>query len=118
MKEFSILLGTIGIGFGCCLHANLTHGEESSTKVKAVLNLAFWPLFGEIDSVLEGMDERSCKEGNQPDCLGSISYVATYLLLMLYMILGTLLLINLLIAIFRYKSIKIILKFYKHFISY
>ena len=86
---------SFGFSFSVYIEANLTHEEAFSFKVKAVLNLVFWPLLGEIDSVLERMDEISSKEGNQPDSLGSISYVASYVLLILYIVIGTLLLINL-----------------------
>jgi hypothetical protein len=105
MRDFSILMSAFGIGFGICLEANLTHGEEVSTKLSTVLNFAFWPLFGGIEGVLDHMKNQTCKETNEITCSGSISYVSTYVLLMLYMVIGTILLINLLIAIFRYFAI-------------
>jgi hypothetical protein len=116
MRDFSILMSAFGIGFGICLEANLTHGEEVSTKLSAVLSIAFWPLFGEIEGVLENMNNQTCNGTNELTCLGSISYVSTYVLLMFYMVIGTILLINLLIAIFRYfpiiESFKYISNFY------
>ena len=105
MRDFSILMGTFGIAFGVCLEANLTHGEDASTKINTVLSISFWPLFGEIEGVLENMNNQTCTGNNEITCLGSISYISSYVLLMFYMVIGTILLINLLIAIFRYFSL-------------
>ena len=101
MKDFSVLISTFGFAFGVCLEANLTLGKTMQEKILEVLNIAFWPLFGEIDEVLEKLNNNYCHVVNDPYCIGSISFTATYILLMLYMVIGTILLINLLIAIFR-----------------
>ena len=96
-------MGIIGLAFGICLESNLTHGESFKEKANAVLNSAYWPLFGEIEDVLDKLDEK-CTSTEENKCLSSFTYVTSYVLLMIYMVIGSILLINLLIAIFRFDK--------------
>ena len=97
-----------GIAFGIALEANLTIGKNFKTTVTSVFDFAFWPIFGEIEKVLDELEIRGrCVEAkqtnqtNSTNCDGIVTIASSYLLLMVYMITATILLINLLIAIFR-----------------
>ena len=101
--DFSILIAIIGLAFGICLESNLAHGESFQSKIIAVLNLAYWPLFGEIEKVLNKIEiESNCTGMIENECMGIFTHASSYILLMIYMVIGAILLLNLLIAIFRF----------------
>ena len=96
-------MGTFGLSFGVSLEASLAYGGSFSTKILEVLNIAYWPIYGVIGRVLEKINNESCNniERSQSNCIDSFTYMSSYILLMIYMVIATILLINLLIAIFR-----------------
>lgn len=77
------------------------YSEHSFNVIFDILDKAYWPIFGEL-KVLETISNDTCKEHpNDPACLSPSNYAVSYLLLMIYMIGASVLLINLLIAMFR-----------------
>jgi hypothetical protein len=70
---------------------------------KKIINKAYWPIYGEMKLLEElEVDEEVCSasEDGCPDYVGS---AYSFLALMVYMVVANVLLINLLIAMFRYK---------------
>ena len=66
-----------------------------------ILNIAYWPIYGEM-GILDTIKGDSCVEQNDEKCLESVTRASSFILLMIYMIVANILLINLLIAMFRY----------------
>ena len=97
MRDFSVVISTFLIAFGISLQAILTHGESSSNILLDILDIAYWPIYGEI-KVLETIQNDTCVGD---DCLDSLSYGFSYMLVMVYMFISSVLLLNLLIAMFR-----------------
>jgi len=68
--------------------------------IKSLIEKAYWPIYGEMKILEEINDEETCLEsGNCPEKSG---VVFSYIGLMLYMIVVNVLLLNLLIAMFRF----------------
>jgi hypothetical protein len=65
----------------------------------AIFNMAYWPIYGEM-TILDVINKDSCEDGE--GCLDLATQDSSYLLLMIYMVIANVLLINLLIAMFRY----------------
>ncbi len=85
------------VAFGISLQSILSPQGGSSSKIFLdILNIAYWPIFGEI-KVLEMIQNDACV-GNE--CLDSLSYGFSYMLVMVYMFMSSVLLLNLLIAMF------------------
>lgn len=79
-------------------------GDAFNSKVLIdILNVAYWPMFGEL-GVLGVINNEECGGENQPTCLDPLTGVTGFILLMIYMIVANVLLLNLLIALFRYKK--------------
>lgn len=90
---------------------NLIYGVQKFSwhLPRRVFNLAYWPMFGEL-KVLETFERKSNLHPRSKildDCctenFGALGYTA-YILLVVYMAIVSILLINLLIAMFRYKE--------------
>ncbi len=92
--------------FGVCLeaNANLANGYSKNRKLFEFLNLGIRPIFGDIGNVLDKFDNKSCEESNSDFCLDWIAYWSSFTFLIVYAIIANILLLNLLIAIFRYKK--------------
>jgi hypothetical protein len=100
---FLIIISTFVLAFGVSLQAIIFPGDTFTPKIFIeILNIAYWPIYGEI-SILGAINNETClKSGStKPPCLDSFTYVASYMMLMLYMVIASVLLINLLIAMFR-----------------
>ena len=63
--------------------------------------MAYWPIYGEM-GILDTIKKDSCDEQNGEICLDSVTQASSFILLMIYMVIANVLLINLLIAMFRY----------------
>ena len=61
-----------------------------------VIDVSYWPIYGQVD-ILEKIYE--CLEAS--DCETYLDYYITFVFLMVYMIISSVLLLNLLIAMFR-----------------
>lgn len=68
----------------------------------SVLNVAYWPIYGEL-GILELINNENCGEDGKPECLDESTSIVGFILLMIYMIIASVLLLNLLIAVFRYS---------------
>ena len=98
MRDFSVVISTFLIAFGISLQAILSpHGESSSNLLLDILDIAYWPIYGEI-KVLSKFENDACV-GEK--CLDSLSFGFSYMLVMVYMFISSVLLLNLLIAMFR-----------------
>lgn len=83
---------------------------------KKIIDLAYWPIFGEIDPVEEMIDKKceyfkiqnttsfveARNEDESSECGDPSGIYFAYIALIIYIILANVLLINLLIAMFRY----------------
>jgi hypothetical protein len=69
---------------------------------KEYIDVSYWPIYGEL-SILQDINNRTCITNEDSSCIDNVSHVFIYLLLMLYMVIGHVLLLNLIIAIFRFK---------------
>ena len=67
---------------------------------RRMINKAYWPIYGTI-KILEDFDRINFECTNESDCPEKFGAIYSYVLLMAYMIIGNVLLINLLIAMFR-----------------
>lgn len=67
-----------------------------------ILNIVYWPIYGEI-KILEKITNGSCLESGNIDapCADKLTFYSHYFMLMVYMFIASVLLINLLIAMFR-----------------
>ena len=104
LMNFFIIILTFMISFGISLQAILFPKDSFSWSIfREILNIAYWPIYGEI-SILERINNETCFESGsiEPPCLDDLSFFSSYTLLMIYMIFASVLLINLLIAMFRY----------------
>ena len=64
------------------------------------INAAYWPIYAEL-KVLEDMNNASCSAKEKP-CMDIFSNIFIYLLFMVYILFGHVLLLNLIIAMFRF----------------
>ena len=121
MIKFSILIGMFAVPFGIALESNMSFVKKDDSqdnydfyfkKFQSIFDFTFWPIFGEIEKALEKLDsQKICNASvsvNSDKCVREVPLVASYLFLMTYMMTSSLLLINLLIAIFRYLIIYLI----------
>jgi hypothetical protein len=95
-------MGTFGLAFGICLESNLQFGVSISEKIRSVIKSAYWPLFGEFENVLKKFEKSDCTSTEGNESMSSFTHATSYVLIMIYVLIGSILLINLLIAIFRY----------------
>ncbi len=68
---------------------------------RSIIDKAYWPIFGTIQ-VLDDFDKIDFDCHDEHDCPEIFGIIYSYVLLMIYVIIGNVLLINLLIAMFRY----------------
>ncbi len=90
------------ISFGVITQAMLyTNNTFDWNLVKKIINKAYWPIFGEMKILEEisEIDEASCE--SEGTCPVDNGIFFSYIALMIYMIIGNILLVNLLIAMFR-----------------
>ena len=98
MRDFSVVISIFLVAFGISLQAILSpQGVSSSNIFLDILDIAYWPIYGEI-KVLEMIQNDTCVGS---ECLDSLSYGFSYMLVMVYMFMSSVLLLNLLIAMFR-----------------
>ena len=87
--------------FGVTTQATMYEGNEMSLGlIKKLLNNAYWPIYGDM-KILDKLEE-PC-EADDPTCPLRSGVAFSYVLLMVYMVVANILLINLLIAMFRYQ---------------
>ena len=91
--------------FGIFLQSNLHYDKNNNLSWYQLLSEfvknAFWPIFGEF----EIFKSFNCSSDSFYECTNKAGSVSSYILLMVYMILANILLINLLIALFKYVNI-------------
>ncbi len=109
LKFFMLMLTVFILGFGVPSYA-LIYGTQEFTwhLPREIINLAYWQIFGELNS-LEKFERKKDKELMlvlHDFCFYSDQYspngYAVFILLVVYMALVSILLVNLLIAMFRY----------------
>jgi hypothetical protein len=88
--------------------ATLYPGNKLSFSLfKSILNNAYWPIYGEM-KILDNLDSEECAKDNElSDCPEQSGIAFSYIALMIYMVIANVLLINLLIAMFRYAQRKL-----------
>ncbi len=94
---------TFLIGFGVALQALLKPRDYFSLSLLLeipieILNITYWPIYGEI-KILDDLTEKI----NGFDGLLVSRYIVSFFILIIYVALASILLINILIAIFRYN---------------
>jgi hypothetical protein len=99
LSHFLLILATFLLTFGITIESILSRYEQPTLKVlKNVINVAYWPIYGQV-VLLEKLEK--CHE-NIDDCENFKEVNVIYALLLIYMIIACILLVNLLIAMFRY----------------
>lgn len=103
-------MGVFAVAFGVALQAIL-HPMDSFTPIVLIeiLNKVYWPIYGEI-TILDEISNTTCFNDStwtehNPECFDLATHISSYILLMIYMIGASVLLINLLIAMFRYFQV-------------
>jgi hypothetical protein len=85
------------LAFGVSIKAILTQPNENESTLKSLINIVYWPIYGDIRLLdkLEDCfkDAENCKNLNESN--------ASLALLMIYMYIANVLLLNILIAMFR-----------------
>ena len=107
LKNFLYLIGVFIFSFGIAFIAILSPGPVTFYELFIkIFYLAYWPIHGEI-TVLEKIYNETCFDnGNkESECLDFVSFNASFFLLIIYMVIASVLLLNLLIAIFRYIKV-------------
>ncbi len=94
---------TFLIGFGVALQALLKPRDYFSFSLlfgipAEILNIAYWPVYGEI-KILDDLT----KSINAFDGVSVFRYYISYFILIFYVALDSILLMNILIAIFKYN---------------
>jgi hypothetical protein len=101
--KFFLILLTFLIGFGVALQALLKPRDYFTFSLLwkisvEILDIAYWPIYGEI-KILDDLT----KNINAYDGLSVTRYVLSYIILIIYVALVSILLMNILIAIFKYN---------------
>jgi hypothetical protein len=101
--KFSLILLTFLIGFGVALQALIQPRDYIRLSLLLeipveILNIAYWPIYGEI-KILDDLT----KNINAYDGLSVARYFISYIILIFYVALAGILLMNILIAIFKYN---------------
>jgi hypothetical protein len=98
LKYFVFIIFNFVFAFGIAMQAIIDPNAEPSLMVfVSIFNISYWAVYGEI-SILDSLNE--CLSNGKCEEIGSMLFA--YSLLMIYMIISSVLLINLLIAMFRY----------------
>ena len=102
MIIFFTFIFAFGIPLQAIINPNIT--AFSVETLLQILNDAYWPVYGEM-KVLEKLNLNKCSEDySWRECFSdvtNISKTSSIFLLMVYMIIASVLLLNLLIAMFR-----------------
>ena len=96
--------------FGVISQASLYPGNDLNLWMfKNIVDAAYWPVFGEIQ-ILEQLDFDSCVR-NAEDCQNpeKSGVIFVYIVLLFYVIIANVLLVNLLIAMFRFVEVFVVL---------
>ncbi len=89
------------LAFGIALQSILFPGNLLTPKIfLEIFNMAYWPIYGEM-GILEIIKSDKCQDGEF--CLDQMTKAASFVFLMVYMVIANVLLINLLIAMFRFN---------------
>ena len=101
-----VIILAFTLAFGIPLQA-IIRPEQSSFSFETLIDIfnnAYWPIYGEM-KVLEDIVLQNCSDSNSTTgCLSeTISKFSSYALLMIYIIIASVLLLNLLIAMFRHN---------------
>jgi hypothetical protein len=96
-----VIIVTILFAFGVASQSMLHKNNENSYKtIFGIFEKTYWPIYGEI-SFLHSLNPENCDQKDpKKSCLDTVTYITYYLLLMVYMIIASVLLLNLLIALF------------------
>ncbi len=98
---FLIIILVFILAFAISIESILSPYDHFTTKVFTdFLDIAYWPIYGELD-LLEGL--YACLNPTDKPCefKSNIAVYASVILLMVYMVMVSVLLLNLLIAMFR-----------------
>lgn len=100
MIYFFIVILNVVFAFGIALQAIMNPNTTFSFLIIfKIFDISYWPVFGQID-VLEKI--RDCTSDD--NCEELAPMIFSYVLLMVYLVFSSVLLINLLIAMFRYGA--------------
>ena len=98
LKYFLLILFNFIFAFGIALQAIMFPNEPPSLLIFIkIFNISYWPVYGQID-VLDEMNK--CYDN--AECENLTEMLFAFLILMCYMIISSVLLINLEIAMFRF----------------
>ena len=97
---FISIIAVFVSSFGVTTQATLYPGNKLSFDLlRSIINKAYWPIYGEM-KLLEEME--NCPNRQNEKCPETSGIAFSFIALMIYMVIANILLINLLIAMFRY----------------
>jgi hypothetical protein len=99
---FISILAVFVCAFGVTTQATLYPGNSLGYDLfTSLINKAYWPIYGEMKILDDDIEGSACKD-DPSKCPRQSGVVYSYIALMFYMIIANVLLLNLLIAMFRY----------------
>lgn len=102
MKYFVTIIMTFVLAFGVAFQLLLTPINAPNAKIIFdVLSNTYWPIFGEITLLNKINNDKCDKTDPKKHCVDELSSSVSYVLLMIYMIIASVLLVDLLIAMVR-----------------
>jgi hypothetical protein len=99
---FLLFMNAFGVVFQAVLKPESFEISSIWIYFHEIIDVSYWPIYGEL-SILQDINNRTCITNKDQSCIDHVSYLFIYYLLAFYMIIGHVLLLNLIIAIFRFK---------------
>ena len=103
LLSFMCIMAVFVVAYGVTTEATMNKTSKLDFNLfRQIIRKSYWPIFGTID-VLDDFSKVSFEcDDESDDCSEIVGFIYTYVLLMIYVLVANVLLINLLIAMFRY----------------
>ena len=109
IKDLVFFISIIAIfvcSFGITTHATIYPNSQLSISLfKSIIDKAYWPIYGEMKIFEHDLEKENCLNDTEQGCPETTGVAFSYIALMIYMVIANVLLINLLIAMFRYNNL-------------
>ncbi len=96
--SFGLIFLVFILAFGFSIESMLISSDENQSSLINLINFVYWPIYGEI-RILDQLDK--CFE-NPVNCSNLRESYAVLVLMIIYMVIASVMLLNLVIAMFRY----------------
>jgi hypothetical protein len=102
---FLVIIAIFVITFAITTQATMYSNNELSLQLlKKLIDKAYWPIFGEV-RILDEINAVELDDCSDDTCPSTSGVIYSYVTLVIYIIIANVLLINLLIAMFRFVFI-------------